>query len=460
MPPLPPAHEDRLDSYFLPSVFGYAGICLTALFFSCLTFVHPIGAAALTREDGWVENLTAISLFLAGVLLFATARMERNTVRRCVYVLGGLMMVFGAGEEISWGQRIFGFDTNVQRETNIHNMPKIGHMFFQSFRIAPFLLCTVALAAFFCRKDEMFGIPLPSIFLVLCFLMVMINKTYPDSHNINPVTYYARFILDRNNALLLVLLFFTLFCRQSTFFIATSSILAFSCARRYAFSHTDAYTAHALNILETQEFLFGLSCFFYATGLFGRSSDHEGRATSPWNAIPFGRKFGERIAFANPLSVNVRLSMSKGICTSIIAGSIGLAALGYFSPGLATAFVEKGYSRIKAAKPIIRSEFDVYLIDNQLIYFKTPCAPSDKRQWFFLHVIPADTNTLPGERRRFGFDNFDRYISVRRDATHAGGRCLSIVPLPDYDIVSITTGQFTGKTQSWNETFRFIEPPG
>ena len=453
MPPLTPAHDDRLDGYFLPSVFGYASICLIALFFSYLTHVHPAGVAALILEDGWVENFTAIGLFLAGVLLFATARMERNTVRRCVYILGGLMMMFGVGEEINWGQRIFGFDPGNRIEFNIHDMPQVVAMFDLSVRFASFLLCTVALAAFFCHKDRIFGIPLPSIFLILCFSMVMINKRYPDLDDIIKylIAHYAHFI-RQENALLLILLFFTLFRRQSTFFIATFAILAFSCARWYAFSHGDVYLAHQTVTREIHEFLFGLSCFFYAIELFGRSLDREQHVTSPRNAFPF----------ASSLSMNVRLSTIKvkGICTLIVAGSIGLAALGYFSSAIATAFVEKGYSRIKAADPIIRSEFDVYLIDNQLIHFKTPCAPSDLRERFFLHVIPADTNVLSRKRKIYGFDNFDNHVSVRFDATHAGGRCLSVVPLPDYDIVSIGTGQFTREGKSWHETFRFIEQPG
>ena len=458
-----PAHDDRLHGCFLPSVFGYASICLTALFFSCLFIDHPAGVPVLIQEDTWVENFTAIGLFLAGVLLFATARLERNTVRRCVYILGGLMMMFGVGEEINWGQRIFGFNSEIGSEFSLHNLPEMSRLFNRSLLLAPSLLCMVALTAFFCHKDRLFGIPLPSIFLVLCFLMATINKTHPDFDNMqNLIFHYMRYIHREHNTLLLVLLFFTLFSRQSTFFIATSAILAFTCARWYAFSHGGIYLTYSIKSEEIQEFLLGLSCFFYALELFGRSLDREGRVTtSPRKALPFVRKFGERIASASSLSMNVRLSTIKGICTLIVAGSIGLAALGYFSPAIATAFVKEGYSRIEAAEPIIRSEFDVYLIDNQLIHFKTPCAPSDIRERFFLHVVPADANDLiQGQRREFGFDNFDRHASLRLDATHAGGRCLSVVPLPDYDIASIGTGQFTREGKSWHETFRFIEQPG
>ena len=76
-----------------------------------------------------MEYLTAAWLLLAGVLLFVTALAERRFFRRCAYVLGGMAMVFAAGEEISWGQRIFGFATpdwlmrlNDQEEFNVHNI--------------------------------------------------------------------------------------------------------------------------------------------------------------------------------------------------------------------------------------------------------------------------------------------------------------------------------------------------
>lgn len=53
--------------------------------------------------------------------------------RRNVFLLGlGLLLLFGAIEEISWGQRVFGFGTpewllphNMQSEVNIHNLAPV-----------------------------------------------------------------------------------------------------------------------------------------------------------------------------------------------------------------------------------------------------------------------------------------------------------------------------------------------
>lgn len=85
----------------------------------------------LLREDGPVENFTAAFLFLSAILSLLLAVKIRRRFRyyHWFYVLFSLFTAFGAMEEISWGQRIFGFDSPeffkkyaVQEEINIHNV--------------------------------------------------------------------------------------------------------------------------------------------------------------------------------------------------------------------------------------------------------------------------------------------------------------------------------------------------
>jgi len=92
----------------------------------------------LGREDGLFEDLTAVCFFAASLLcavLFWRSRsgndffIVRTRRRNIWFLLLSLLFFFGAGEEISWGQRIFGWKTpdtfekqNIQRETNIHNL--------------------------------------------------------------------------------------------------------------------------------------------------------------------------------------------------------------------------------------------------------------------------------------------------------------------------------------------------
>jgi len=76
-------------------------------------------------EDGFFENLTAVFFVFATVLFFISYRRTKN-----IFLLSlVLLLFFGAGEEISWGQRILHFMTpdsinkiNAQHEFNIHNL--------------------------------------------------------------------------------------------------------------------------------------------------------------------------------------------------------------------------------------------------------------------------------------------------------------------------------------------------
>lgn len=89
------------------------------------------------KEDRLVEYLSALFLFSASGFFIAAFR-NRNIF----FLLLALLMLFGACEEISWGQRILGFSTpekikaaNVQREFTIHNLEIFnGKQFQQSQR--------------------------------------------------------------------------------------------------------------------------------------------------------------------------------------------------------------------------------------------------------------------------------------------------------------------------------------
>ena len=63
--------------------------------------------------------------------------------------------------------------------------------------------------------------------------------------------------------------------------------------------------------------------------------------------------------------------------------------------------------------PAIRSGFDVYLVENRLVYVKEPCGQEDVDAPFFLHVAPVVPDDLPGPRRRHGFDNLDFRLNER-----------------------------------------------
>ncbi len=81
------------------------------------------------KEDNFLESLTALCALAASLLLMlASKRIRERPARWVTAVLSLLFFVFGM-EEISWGQRIIGWETldawealNSQNETNIHNL--------------------------------------------------------------------------------------------------------------------------------------------------------------------------------------------------------------------------------------------------------------------------------------------------------------------------------------------------
>lgn len=149
----------------------------------------------VVREDGWVEYLTALFLLLGAIVLGSNAikAMRLNDKKQLLFfTLASLVFIFGAGEEISWGQRIFGIHTseyfmehNYQGETNLHNL-KIGgidlnilifsNLMFIAlafyFIILPLLVWKVK----FIRKLVIdFGVPLPQLHHIILLLVTNIS---------------------------------------------------------------------------------------------------------------------------------------------------------------------------------------------------------------------------------------------------------------------------------------------
>jgi hypothetical protein len=115
--------------------------------------VDPIYYTQITSEDNLVENLTSIFFAIGSVfalLLVKKRRYFQSKVVRSLFTTGCILvatgLLFVAGEEISWGQRIFDFQTsdsvaatNLQGEINLHN----------SELLFPFVYSTYAFVGFY-----------------------------------------------------------------------------------------------------------------------------------------------------------------------------------------------------------------------------------------------------------------------------------------------------------------------
>ena len=83
-------------------------------------------------EDGLVEWGTSIALFIGFIISvrrFARSRRRFGWRGKLILLFVAFVCLFGAGEEISWGQRIFNIETpealkahNAQEEFNLHNL--------------------------------------------------------------------------------------------------------------------------------------------------------------------------------------------------------------------------------------------------------------------------------------------------------------------------------------------------
>ena len=77
----------------------------------------------------------------------------------------------------------------------------------------------------------------------------------------------------------------------------------------------------------------------------------------------------------------------------------------------------------------------------ELRYVRAGCAPEDIATEFFLHLIPRDLDDLPPRYRERGFDNRSfRFAAV--GGRFAPWQCAAQIPLPDYPIAAIRTGQY------------------
>ena len=152
------------------------------------------------QEDGFIENLTALFLFLCSVVcLFRVFEYRKMKKSLWVFTYAALTILFffAAGEEISWGQRIFGIESsefflehNKQAETNLHNMIVKGKNLNRLIFAAPmfivltiyfvFLRLMVAKIPFISNLAGRFRVPLPRnlhiIVVVIATLMVLSLK--------------------------------------------------------------------------------------------------------------------------------------------------------------------------------------------------------------------------------------------------------------------------------------------
>jgi hypothetical protein len=119
-----------------PRPFTVGALVLVAVFIVFSMVLARVNLDAFdnefTVEDGFVEWMTSLTLlgtFCFSIYRFATAQRLFAWRGKFILLLIAVVCLFGGGEEISWGQRIFDIETplalrehNAQKELNLHNL--------------------------------------------------------------------------------------------------------------------------------------------------------------------------------------------------------------------------------------------------------------------------------------------------------------------------------------------------
>lgn len=141
----------------------------------------------LTREDSLLEWLQFAGYATAAVLALVLAARLRSAAepwaaRACLVFAAA--NVFVAGEEISWGQRIFGWGTpqvleNKQHETTIHNAPHVISLFNLALLAIGLAGCTLPWLLRRRPFAPAWAAPLvPPLFLTSAFLVLFGYKAF------------------------------------------------------------------------------------------------------------------------------------------------------------------------------------------------------------------------------------------------------------------------------------------
>ncbi|MFT5260454.1 MAG: hypothetical protein ACI9J2_002891 [Saprospiraceae bacterium] len=145
-------------------------------------------------EDGFIEWLTVLALLsCAGACVYRIKSLwgQRDALFMAVLAFITIVFMFGAGEEISWGQRIFDIETsewfaenNVQGEMNLHNLRingvKINKLVFAQGLTLAFLLYLAVLTPLYRKKIgvrsvlDRLAFPCPQNYQIIAYFVVLI----------------------------------------------------------------------------------------------------------------------------------------------------------------------------------------------------------------------------------------------------------------------------------------------
>ncbi len=456
----PPGHYGKLSLFtFSVSVFCLNFLVLLYYYVAASYGYLEIGVAA-ERENIPVERLTAALFAVSGLTLFlAAAAAGRGWLRR-FYILVGLGALFVAGEEVSWGQHIFGFvppdflvSANIQDETNFHNTVGVGPVILFLYNAILPWCYLVPIAAFCVRKYRLGSLPLPSLWLAFFFAMA---ANFDGRYSwLGVVTLQGHLLV-----ILGIFLGAALFARDKKLLMVVGTIIAVVCSLILAHGNI---SPNWLNYLfsEVQEYLLGLAGFLYSLQLLRDSGGERWLARQRWVKAAWFRPRGHTAALLPPplnRPENIRQPGPDwarhswwwawpAACLLVVGFAGGVAALDW---QLAAA-QGREYQRMTAAPPTAQAHsWSLYHTPGRLTYLEPGSCPRRDNLLFFLHIVPIREDDLPAKWRGQGFLSRDfSYIPEIEPFRFPDGGCLATILLPDYPIAYISTGHYTEGGALW-----------
>jgi len=155
----------------------------------------------LWNEGNFVENLQVLLLFFSIILIFLTSSLIKKKNKYIYYflIIKCIGLIYFFGEEISWGQHIFHWEThniflkyNIQDETNLHNisnllneLPRTLVLIWCSFSV----ITVVVISKFQKVNNFIYYVICPSknlIFISLILIFFTLPDLIIDTFNLHP----------------------------------------------------------------------------------------------------------------------------------------------------------------------------------------------------------------------------------------------------------------------------------
>ena len=152
-------------------------------------------------EDGLFESITAILMIIAALLLIPVVLRTRkesiagglSNYLQIAYLVLIVSFVLYAMEEISWGQRIFGWETpesistrNLQNETNIHNF--FNEYFLSAYRLLILFPLPIVISAWLELKQSALPLARPILpaphMIGLAILIAAVAFVWPQDQEL------------------------------------------------------------------------------------------------------------------------------------------------------------------------------------------------------------------------------------------------------------------------------------